>query len=130
MKSAGFLRSRARSFRYAFEGWRYVMRTQHNAWIHATATVCVLALALALKLPGRDWAVLLLTIALVWTAELINTAIEAVVDLASPHFDQLAKVAKDVAASAVLVTAVAAIVVGLLILGPPLWQLSLLWLQK
>ena len=130
MKSASFLRSRARSFRYAFEGWRYVMRTQHNAWIHATATVCVLVLAFTLKLPGRDWAVLILTIALVWTAELINTAIEAVVDLASPHFDQLAKVAKDVAASAVLVTAVAAVVVGLLILGPPLWQLSLLWLQK
>lgn len=130
MKSASFLRSRARSFRYAFEGWRYVMRTQHNAWIHATATVCVLVLAFTLKLPGRDWAVLILTIALVWTAELINTAIEAVVDLASPHFDQLAKVAKDVAASAVLVTAVAAVVVGLLILGPPLWQLCLLWLQK
>ena len=75
-----------------------------------------------LGLPPRDWAVLLLTIAMVWAAEFFNTAIEAVVDLASPAKHPLAKVGKDVGAAAVLIAALAAIGVGLLILGPPLWE--------
>lgn len=69
-----------------------------------------------------DWAVLLLTIALVWTAEFINTALEAVVDLASPQQHPLAKVGKDVGAAAVLIAALTSILVGLLVLGPPLWE--------
>ena len=68
-----------------------------------------------------EWAILVITIAMVFTAEFINTSIEAVVDLASPTHHPLAKVGKDVGAGAVLVAALAAIVVGLLILGPPLW---------
>ena len=75
-----------------------------------------------LHLPIRDWAILLLTIALVWTAEFINTALEAVVDLASPQHHPLAKVGKDVGAAAVLIAAMTSILVGLLILGPPLWE--------
>ena len=75
-----------------------------------------------MHLPVRDWAVLLLTIALVWTAEFINTALEAVVDLASPQHHPLAKVGKDVGAAAVLIAALTSILVGLLILGPPLWE--------
>lgn len=75
-----------------------------------------------LHLPMRDWAVLLLTIALVWTAEFINTALEAVVDLASPQHHPLAKVGKDVGAAAVLIAALTSVLVGLLILGPPLWE--------
>ena len=72
-------------------------------------------------MPARDWAVLILTIAMVFTAEFINTAIEAVVDLASPEKHPLAKVGKDVGAAAVLISAIAAVLIGLLILGPPLW---------
>jgi diacylglycerol kinase len=68
----------------------------------------------------RDWAVLLVTIALVWTAEFINSALEAVVDLASPQNHPLAKVGKDVGAAAVLIAALTSVLVGLLILGPPL----------
>lgn len=116
-----FLRARGRSFRNAFTGWWYVIRTQRNAWIHALATACVIVLALWLQLPLRDWAVLILTIAMVWTAEFLNTALEAVVDLASPHMHPLAKVGKDVGAAAVLIAALSAVVIGLLILGPPLW---------
>jgi diacylglycerol kinase len=112
--------SRARSFRHAFRGWWYVIRTQQNAWIHAVITMLVLLVAFWLQLPLRDWAVLFLTIALVWTAEFINTALEAVVDLASPQKHPLAKVGKDVGAAAVLIASLAAILVGLLILGPPL----------
>jgi diacylglycerol kinase len=79
-------------------------------------------MALWLHLPLRDWAVLFLTIALVWTAEFINTALEAVVDLASPQQHPLAKVGKDVGAAAVMLAALASILVGLLILGPPLLE--------
>ena len=116
-----FFVSRAHSFRHAFHGLWYVIRTQRNAWIHAVVTILVLLMALWLHLNLRDWAVLFLTIATVWTAEFINTALEAVVDLASPQQHPLAKVGKDVGAAAVLIASLAAILVGLLILGPPLW---------
>jgi diacylglycerol kinase (ATP) len=115
-----FLKARAKSFAYAISGWAYVLRTQHNAWIHAVASICVFLLAAWLQIPSRDWAVLILTICLVWTAEFINTALEAVVDLSTPGHHPLAKVGKDVGAAAVLIAAVASIVIGLLILGPPL----------
>ncbi len=118
---ARFFRSRLRAFKYAFHGWWYVIRTQRNAWIHAVMTALVVLVALWLRLPARDWAVLLLTIALVWTAEFANTALEAVVDLASPSHHPLAKVGKDVGAAAVLIAALTSVAVGLLILGPPLW---------
>jgi diacylglycerol kinase (ATP) len=117
-----FFVSRVYSFGHAFRGWWLVIRTQRNAWIHAIITVLVILVALWLRLPLRDWAVLFLTIALVWTAEFINTALEAVVDLASPQQHPLAKVGKDVGAAAVLLASLAAILVGLLILGPPLWD--------
>jgi diacylglycerol kinase (ATP) len=113
--------SRLASFRYAFAGWWYVLRTQRNAWIHAVIAIAVIAVALWLGVSLRDWAILLLTIALVWVAEFVNTAVEAVVDLLSPDIHPLAKVAKDVAAAAVLIAALAAVGVGLLLLGPPLW---------
>ncbi|HEY5270214.1 MAG TPA: diacylglycerol kinase family protein [Anaerolineales bacterium] len=117
-----FFVSRAHAFRHAFRGWWYVLCTQRNAWLHAVVTTLVVLVAFWLHLAMRDWAVLLLTIALVWTAEFINTALEAVVDLASPQQHPLAKVGKDVGAAAVLIAALTSILVGLLILGPPLWE--------
>ena len=124
---ADFIQSRIASFGHAFRGWWYVLRTQKNAWIHAFATTCVITLGLWLALPARDWAVLVLTMALVWSAEFFNTSIEAVVDLASPTHHPLAKVGKDVGAAAVLIAAGAAVLVGLLILGPPLWARLVRW---
>lgn len=115
-----FFRSRARSFRYAFSGWWFVIRTQKNAWIHAIISVIVILLALWLRVSLQDMAVLVLTIAVVWTAEFLNTAVEAVVDLASPQIHPLAKIGKDVGAAAVLIAALASIIIGLLIMGPPL----------
>lgn len=117
-----FIKSRIVSFRYAFHGWWYVIGSQKNAWIHALASACVLILGLWLSLPARDWATLIIVIAMVWSAEFFNTSIEAVVDLASPTHHPLAKVGKDVGAAAVLIAAGAAVLVGLLILGPPLWE--------
>jgi diacylglycerol kinase len=117
-----FFSSRITALGHAFRGWLYVLRTQHNARIHSVAATLVIALGLWLGLPPRDWAVLVLAIAMVFTAEFINTSIEAVVDLASPVHHPLAKVGKDVGAGAVLISALSAILIGLLILGPPLWQ--------
>lgn len=116
-----FTLSRIVAIGHAFRGWWHVLRTQHNAWVHSIVATTVIALGFWLGLPPRDWAVLILTIAMVFTAEFINTAIEAVVDLASPVHHPLAKVGKDVGAAAVLVAALAAVLIGLLILGPPLW---------
>lgn len=113
---------RARSFQYAFSGCWHVLRTQPNAWIHGAISLGVIALAIWLRLPGRDWAILILTMTVVWVAEFFNTAMEGLVDLASPDIDPRAKTVKDVTAAAVLVGAVGAILVGLLILGPPLQE--------
>lgn len=117
-----FILSRTQSIQNAIRGWWFVIRTQQNAWIHALATILVIVMAFWLKLPLRDWAVLFLTIALVWAAEFFNSSIEAVVDLASPSQHPLAKVGKDVGAAAVLIAALTSILIGLLILGPPLWD--------
>lgn len=116
-----FLRSRMQSFRHAFRGWFYVLRTQRNAWIHSAIATIVFIVGLWLELPLRDWAIIILTAAVVFAAEFMNTAIEVVIDLASPDEHPLAKVGKDVGAAAVLVAAFAAILIGVLILGPPLW---------
>jgi diacylglycerol kinase len=117
------LQRRIRSFGYALEGWWHVLRTQPNAWIHGLITTAVVGLAVWLRPTRMEWAVLVLTIMVVWMAEFFNTALEALVDLASPDYHPLAKSAKDIAAAAVLVGALGAVVVGLLILGPPLFEM-------
>ncbi len=117
-----FIQSRARSFHYAFSGWWYVIRTQENAWIHALVSIVVIVMGLWLRIAPHDWAVILLAIGMVWTAEFLNTALEAVVDLASPTQHYLARVGKDVGAAAVLIAALASMLIGFLILGPPLWE--------
>ena len=117
-----FITSRIAAFGHAFRGWAYVLQTQHNAWIHSLIATLVILVGLWLGLPTRDWAVLVLAIAMVFTAEFINTSIEAVVDLASPTHHPLAKVGKDVGAAAVLIAAISSVVIGLLVLGPLLWQ--------
>ena len=121
MTFKAFLSSRIAAFGHAFRGWWYVLTTQHNARIHSTVATFVFIVGLWLGIPPRDWAIIILAIAMVFTAEFINTAIEAVVDLASPVHHPLAKVGKDVGAGAVLVAALAAALIGFLVLGPPLW---------
>ena len=115
-----FFKTRARSFRYAFAGWWFVIRTQRNAWIHAIVSILVIGVSFWLSLPPRDWAIIIVAIAMVWTAEFLNTALEAVVDLASPQHHWLAQMGKDVGAAAVLIAAASAALIGLLVLGPPL----------
>ena len=117
-----FIKARLKSFTFAFQGWGYVLRNEQNTWIHALVTIIIIPLAFWLHLPARDWAVLLLTIAVVWMAEFFNTAIESIVDLVSPEEHPLAKTSKDVSAAAVLIAALTSVLIGLLILGPPLWE--------
>lgn len=116
-----FFKTRALSFRYAFGGWWYVIRTQRNAWIHAIVSICVIGISIWLGLNRYDWALIIISIAIVWTAEFINTALEAIVDLTSPEQHELARISKDVGASSVLIAAGSAALIGLIILGPPLW---------
>ena len=115
-----FTRSSVRSFGHAFQGWLYALRTQRNAWLEVAIAVSVFAVAFWLRLDAFTWAIIVLITALVFAAELFNTAVEVIVDLVSPQEHPLAKVAKDVAAAAVLVTACGAVVIGVLLLGPPL----------
>ena len=114
------IRKRIQSFGHAFAGISHVLRSQHNAWIHALATGIVILLGLWLGVSATDWALLILAMMVVWVAEFINTAIEATVDLKTDEYHPLAGMAKDVAAGAVLIAAVGAVFVGLLILGPSL----------
>jgi diacylglycerol kinase (ATP) len=109
------------SFKYAFSGMWHVLRTQRNARVHLSLALVVIVLGLWLGLSRIEWAIIVLTIGLVLAAESFNTVAEAAVDLATAEYHPLAKIAKDVAAGAVLLMAITAVIVGLLILGPPLW---------
>lgn len=111
-------RSRIESFQHAISGLWYVLRTQRNTWIHALATLGVILIGLWLNIDWRDWALLILAILVVWLAEIINTALEAITDLASPEIHPLARVGKDVGAGAVLLASITAFIIGILVLMP------------
>ena len=119
------LAARVRSFGHAFRGVGRLLATQHNARIHAAATVVVLGLGTLLGLGRSEWVALLVAIAMVWVAEAFNTAIEHLCDRVSPEYDPLVGHAKDVAAGGVLIAAGAAVLIGILVLAPPL----LAWLR-
>jgi len=109
---------RIRSITFALRGIRTMLASQHNAWIHAVATVVVVAFGLFLGLSWSEWCLLVLAIVSVWTAEALNTAFEFLTDVASPNFHPIAEKAKDVAAGAVLLSAVGAAVIGMFVFWP------------
>ena len=115
-----FLKNRRPAFTHAFYGLKHVIKTQKNAWIHLAGTVVVIFFGIWLKVSIQDWALLAIAIGLVWIAEIFNTSIEALVDLASPKFHPVAKIAKDTGAAAVMAAAFLSIILGLLVLGIPL----------
>ena len=114
--------SRWRSFAFALAGCAYMLRYQKNTRIMAAATAAVLIAGWWLGIDALRWAVLVLAVAQVWLAEFINAAVEAAVDVCSPGFHPLAKVAKDVAAGAVLMASAAALLIGVLVLAPQLLE--------
>jgi len=125
---AKFILSRIHSFQHAFSGSGYVFRTQRNIWIHALISLMVILLAFWLNISLLDWALIILAMTIVWTAEFLNTALEALIDLVSPQVHPLAKVGKDVGAAAVLVAAFGSALVGILVLGPLLWEKVHFWI--
>jgi diacylglycerol kinase len=110
-----------RSFYFAAQGIAHTFRTQPNARIEAAIAGIIVILGAWLRVDRTQWAILVVCIGLVLGLEILNTGIEALVDLASPDHHPLAKVAKDAAAGAVFWAAILSVIVGLLILGPPLW---------
>jgi diacylglycerol kinase (ATP) len=120
------LRARARSFVHAGAGLADVLATQHNARIHALATVGVVAMGLFFGVSRLEWCWLVAAIAGVWAAEAHNTALERLADAVQPDFHPEVGRAKDAAAGAVLAASLGAVAVGLLVLGPHLWA----WLRQ
>lgn len=119
---------RLKSVRYAVRGIGNMLKSQHNAWLHAFASFCVLVTGGLMCLSAGEWCWVVLAIMAVWTAEALNTALEFLADAASPEFHPLVKQAKDVAAGGVLISAMGSVCIGLLVLGPHLldFLLSLL----
>ena len=109
---------RIRSFRHAIVGIVRMLRCQHNAWIHAIATIAVLAGGCFFHISRSDWCWIVLAISIVWTAEALNTAFEFLADATSPNFHPIVRDAKDVAAGAVLITAIASTAIGAIVFWP------------
>lgn len=115
--------ARANSFRYAFKGLKIFFATQHNSWIHLVAALSVIAAGFFFSITKTEWLFVVTAIALVLITEMLNTAIEFLVDLVSPDYNELAGKVKDLAAGAVLFAALMAAVIGILVFGPYLLAL-------
>lgn len=113
-------RSRISSFSYAFSGLKFLIRMEHNMWIHLVIGLLVILCSFYLSLSGVEWALIILCIGMVLAAEAINTSIEHLCDRITTDEDQMVKRIKDVSASAVLISSITAAVIGILLLGPKL----------
>ncbi len=111
-------KNRIKSFGFAFKGIKTLVQTQENAQIHLFAIVLVTIVGFLLKIDKTEWSIVIIAFAMVLAAEAFNTAIEFVVDLVSPDYHPLAGKAKDVAAAAVLITAMGAVLTGSIIFFP------------
>lgn len=112
------LKKRLASFRYAFKGMAIILSTQHNFLIHLVIALVVTILGLILNISNFEWILIILTIAMVLSAEAFNTAIEKLTDLVSPEYDIRAGKVKDIAAASVLITATCSVIIGLIIFLP------------
>ncbi|HOU43170.1 MAG TPA: diacylglycerol kinase family protein [Anaerolineaceae bacterium] len=116
-----YMTNRRLSFKYAFQGITYLLQTQPNARIHLAATSVVILISAWLNINKLEWLFLITAIGIVWLAEGFNTSLETVVNLATSEFHPLAKIAKDTAAASVLISSITALLIGIIILAPPLW---------
>src|SRR5258706_7474543 len=116
-------RPRAASFGYAIAGLRWMVGHEPNMRFHLVAATGVLVAAAALRLPIEQWAALIFAIVLVLLGEILNTAIEAVLDLVQPGHHDLVAIVKDVSAAAVLVASIGAFVIACIVFVPPFWHL-------
>ena len=124
MKSRKFsIPERIRSFKYAFRGFLWLIREEHNSWIHFATVVILIPVCFLLHISLIEWTLITICIGLVLAMELVNSAIERLADKISPRRDTDIGKIKDIAAAAVLISAIAAAIVGLIILVPKLFML-------
>lgn len=109
-------------FIFALAGLRWSFSTQSSFWVHLPVAVAVLIAAAMLQVEAWRWSALVIVITVVWSAELLNTALEQIVRTLHPDHDERIGHALDAAAAAVLITAIGSVVIGLIVLGPPAWQ--------
>ena len=106
---------------YALHGIKHAFKTEHNTWIHLLLSITAIVLGFVMNIHRLEWLALVIVIAMVWTAELFNTAIEKIMDFISKERHPHIKLVKDIAAAAVLVTAVAAFITGCIVFIPKLF---------
>ncbi|MCF7962406.1 MAG: diacylglycerol kinase family protein [Pirellula sp.] len=112
------LTRRIRSFRFAIRGICRLVSSQHNAWIHAAATLLVVVAGAVLQVSTNDWCWIIVATTMVWTAEALNTSLEFLADAACPDIHPLVRDAKDVSAGAVLISAMGATMIGTIVFWP------------
>ena len=115
-------KGRMRSFSHAFRGIKILVQTQHNARIHAAIGFAVILLSYWLQIGRLKFCLVVLTVGMVWAAEALNTVCEILVNMVSPAYSKKAKRAKDVGAAAVLLSSIAAFIIGITLLMPPLCE--------
>jgi len=117
------IKKRLKSFKYAFAGLKALLLFEHNSRIHLVAAVLVILLGILLKISVAEWLFIVLVIGIVFTAELLNSAIEKLADLVSPDHNEQIKRIKDYCAAAVLVSSIAALLIGVIIFIPKILRL-------
>ena len=120
LKSKFTFRNRLDSFKYALKGIKHLFRYEHNAWIQATAAIFIIALGFILHISKTEWALIIICIGFVFMAEILNTALELMVDHVSPEFNERAGKIKDLAAGGVLICSIVSLSVGLIVILPKL----------
>ncbi len=115
------IKKRMKSFAYAFHGFSYLLRDEHNARIHLIAAILAIFLGFILDISNPEWIAIIIAIGFVFAMEMVNSAIEALCDFVSPEHREIIKKAKDVAAGAVLMAAMTAAMIGIIVFGPKLY---------
>lgn len=115
--------SRWHSFKFAFQGLRTILKTERNTWIYIPITVAVILMGILFHVQEFEWIAIILCLGMVWAFEAANTALEALVDLTTNDIHPVAKIAKDCAAAAVLLTAITSAVIGMIIFLPHVLKL-------
>jgi diacylglycerol kinase len=113
------------SLGHALAGLIFLLKSQRNSKIHLAASIIVLAASVLLRITITNWIFIIIAISLVWIAEAFNTALESFFDLVQPEEHHLVKIGKDTSAAAVLLAALASVLIGLLVLGPPLLRFGI-----
>ncbi len=110
------------SFKYAWQGFLSFLQSEQNTRVHLFFSVLVVILAFYFRVGRSEWLALLICIAMVWSAEIFNTAIEKLADVVSPEYHEKIKMVKDLAAAAVLVCAILSVIIGTIIFGNKLLE--------